>query len=492
MRSLATILVSFLGLVRCVIFPVEVKTPMQGFSYRTLNGMAMYKPEDAPLSGPPGNGRSYIEFKNFKIDRTDVRNEFDAAAIQLVVLPDYDVNSIGVDRMGQNFFCCTPTIKQTMEYEQCKEDSQLNKLISTLSSYDESNYVLVDFAKGQKHQYLPEWKYNVKESQIHIIAVAVCDARIGEVTLSGMTEWMNPYGHLPAQLYGFLPFYGLMCVVYLAAACIWLMLNAVYWKDLLHVQNCIITGVLVVCIIEMVIWYFVYLNLNNTGVRLNALILIGMMTSVSRRTISRMLVVALSMGYGVVKPILRDERKKILVLGVVYWIFAFALEVLLHYSETQEVSPMLQIIFTPPVTILDGYIWWWLFASLNDTVAQLEQKGQMVKHQLYKKLNWCLGLSLGAAFFFACYQLYWVWMKLYLLNWKVMWILEVGFWQVLFTVTFFAVMTLLRPSRYISKYAYVQQIATEDMDDAEMFKDPLGKPDTAEAVDDDQLYIRDE
>jgi len=162
MGSLAAILVFFLGVVRCVIFPVEVKTPMQGFSYRTLNGMAMYTPEDAPLSGPPGNGRSYIEFKDFKIDRTDVRQEFEAAAIQLLVLPDYDVNSIGIDRLGQNFFCCTPTIMQTGEYQECKEDKQLNKLISTLSSYDESNYVLVEFEKGQKHQSLEEWKFNVK------------------------------------------------------------------------------------------------------------------------------------------------------------------------------------------------------------------------------------------------------------------------------------------------------------------------------------------
>jgi len=491
MRTLATLLVSLFGLVRCVKFPVEVDIPMQGFSYRTLNGMAMFKPEEAPLSGPPGNGMSYIEFKNIKVDRTDVREEFEAAAIQLVVLPDYDVDSIGVDRMGQNFFCCTPTIKQTMEYDECKKDSQLNKLISTLSSYDDSNYVLVEFEKGQKHKYLPTWQYIVKESQIHIIAVAVCDARIGEITLSGTTEWMNPYGHLPAQLYGFLPFYGWMSIVYLLAACIWFILNAVYWKDLLHVQNCI-TGVLAMCIIEMFTWYFDYLNLNNSGERLNALFIFGMMTSVSRRTISRMLVVAVSMGYGVVKPILGDEKKKILALGVVYWIFAFAFEVLIHYSQTQEVSPMLRTIFTPPVAILDGYFWWWLFASLNDTVAQLKQKRQMAKLRLYKKFSCCLGVSLAAAFVFACYQLYYVWMKLYLENWRVMWILEVGFWQMLFTVIFLCIMILWRPSRHASKYAYSQQIATEDVDDAEMFEDNLGKPDTAEAVDDDQFEIGDE
>jgi len=487
------VLVLLLGVVRCVIFPVEVNQPMEGFSYRTLNGMAMYKPDKAPLSGPPGNGNSFIEFKDIEVHRTDEQEEYEPAAIQLVVLPDYDVKSIGIERLNQNFFCCTQSILQTAQYDQCKEESQLHKLISTLSSYenfDGGNYRLVKFEKGQKKAIMPEWKYSVTESEIHIIAVAVCDARVGKITLKGDTIWMNPYGHLPAQLYGFLPFYGWMCVVYLVASCLWLMLNAMHWKDLLHVQNCI-TGVLAMCLIEMLTWYFDYLSLNNNGVRLNVLFVLGMITSVSRRTISRMLVVAVSMGYGVVKPILGDEKKKILLLGAVYWGFAFAFEVLIHYSQTQEVSPMLRTILTPPVAILDGYFWWWIFASLNDTLEDLKQKRQMAKLVLYKKFSWCLAFSLVVAFVFACYQLYYVWMKLYLQNWQVMWVLEVGFWQVLFTVVFFSIMTLWRPSRHASKYAYSQQIATEEIDDADMFEDTMGKPDTAEA-DDDQFEIGDE
>jgi len=114
MELLAASLVTFLGLVQCVKLPVEVKIPMEGFSYRTLNGMAMYRPGKAPCWRSPGDGRSYIEFKDIMIERTDVRELYEAAAIQLVVIPDYDLNNIGVDYMGEKFFCCTPIIKQTM------------------------------------------------------------------------------------------------------------------------------------------------------------------------------------------------------------------------------------------------------------------------------------------------------------------------------------------------------------------------------------------
>lgn len=489
MRFFLLPLVLVFGVVRCVKFAVNVEEPMQGFSYRTLTGMAMFEPSDAPSSRSPGNGRSYIEFRNFKIDRTDAGEEFDEAVIQFVVLPDYDVGSIGIDRRGQNYFCCTPTILQTQQYAECKKESQLNKLISTLEGYDnqeDGNYHMVKFDSNQKHLDASTWRYTVKDSEIHIIAVAVCDPRVGQVTFSGETIWMNPYGHLPGQLYGFLPFYGWMCVVYILVACVWFSLNAMYWNDLLHVQNCI-TGVLLMCMIEMATWYFDYLNLNNNGVRHKAPFIIGMMTSVSRRTVARMLVVAVSMGYGVVKPILGDEKKKIILLGATYWCFAFAFEVLIHYSQTQEVSPALRTILTPPVAILDGYFWWWIFESLNNTILNLLQKKQSAKLALYKRFSWCLGIALAVAFIFACYQFYYVWMKLYLANWQIMWVLEVGFWQVLFTIVFLSIMVLWRPSKHASRYAYAQELATEETDDAEVFENNLMKPDIAEDAEDYSL-----
>merc|ERR1719285_750269 len=148
---------------------------------------------------------------------------------------------------------------------------------------------------------------------------------------------MNPHGHLPGQLWNFLPFYKGMSIIYLTAAILWFFLNVVNWKELLYVQNCV-SGVFLISVIEMFAWYYHYLYLNNNGVQRTALFTFALITSVSRRTISRMLVVAVSMGYGVVNPSLGDEKRKIITLGVVNWSFAIAYEVLLSYSQTEETS----------------------------------------------------------------------------------------------------------------------------------------------------------
>lgn len=135
---------------------------------------------------------------------------------------------------------------------------------------------------------------------IHVFAMASCDENLGEVTFEGESVWMNPYGHLPGDVYGYLPFYGWMCLVYLCISVVWFCMNAIYWKELMHVQNCI-TGVLALLLIEMATWYFHYLHLNEKGVIHHGPFILGLITTVTRRMVSRMLVVAVALGYGVVK-----------------------------------------------------------------------------------------------------------------------------------------------------------------------------------------------
>ena len=42
------------------------------------------------------------------------------------------------------------------------------------------------------------------------MVLASCDLHTGDVTFTGQTSWLNPYGYLPGELYYFLPFFGTM------------------------------------------------------------------------------------------------------------------------------------------------------------------------------------------------------------------------------------------------------------------------------------------
>ena len=275
---------------------------------------------------------------------------------------------------------------------------------------------------------------------------------------------MNPYGQLPGDVYGYLPFYGWMCIIYLIISIIWFCFNAIYWNELLHVQNCI-TGVLAMCLIEMATWYFHYLHLNNVGVVHHGPFILGLITTCSRRMVSRMLVVAVSLGYGVVKPTLSKQIKnKIIILGIVYWIFAFMFESLIHYNQTEKVESWMRVILIPPVAIINGIFWWWTFVSLNKTIEQLKIRRQSAKLQLYKSFTLVLVITLIAAITFAIYEMYYVLKELYFAQWQKLWFMEVGFWQILFSSIFITIMILWRPSEHFKRYAYYTQGTGQDVD----------------------------
>ena len=54
---------------------------------------------------------------------------------------------------------------------------------------------------------------------------------------------------------------------------------------------------------EVMLWYFDYRNFNATGVRSVTVVVIAIIASVVRMTASRLLVVAVSVGFGVVKSV---------------------------------------------------------------------------------------------------------------------------------------------------------------------------------------------
>jgi len=414
----------------------------------------MYAASDAPSRSGPGNGKSYIDF-----DLTLRRDIVDRDAfLELIVIPDVNIDDIGYKEDGELHLCCN--VDLIGRYD-CNEDSlgqlMIPKDIKGLFRQK------IPFEDGP--EYHLKTTVPVKVTAIHVFALSSCDSNLANVngansvtvTFEGRTLWMNPYGQLPGDVYGYLPFYGWMSMVYLGMAALWLLVVAVYWSELLHVQQCI-TGVLALCLVEMATWYFHYVHLNNVGTVHHGPFILGLITTCGRRMVSRMLVVAVSTGYGVVRPTLSPSlRNRIWVLGLSYLLFAFMFEALIHYNQTEKVESWMRVMLIPPVAIINGVFWWWTFVALNRTIEQLKVRRQTAKLQLYKAFTLCLVATLMAAITFAVYEMYYVLKELYFAQWQQLWFMEVGFWQILFTAIFITIMVLWRPSPHFKKYAYYNQ-----------------------------------
>ncbi|ETO20497.1 hypothetical protein RFI_16720, partial [Reticulomyxa filosa] len=216
------------------------------------------------------------------------------ALLEFLVIPDSDVDNIGIIYQNNLYVCCTRELVTSRQCE--KEDIDrliLRKDIPGIYRYE------VNFKKDQKNASI-ELTNEVQISAIHVFALVSCQGYMGYVTFEGDSVWMNPYGHLPGDMYGYLIFYGWMFIFYLVIGGFWSYLSVMYWKELLYVQNGI-TGVVVMCLIESIVWYFDYLQFNNIGSHYRVLLFTALLTAATRRMASCMLVIIISMGYGMVR-----------------------------------------------------------------------------------------------------------------------------------------------------------------------------------------------
>jgi len=95
-------------------------------------------------------------------------------------------------------------------------------------------------------------------------------------------------------------FYLIMCIVYVIFGIIWLFVSFAQWRDLLRIQFWI-GGVILLGMLEKAFFYAEYQTLTNKGVAVQHAELVAEFVSCAKRTLARMLVIIMSLGFGIVK-----------------------------------------------------------------------------------------------------------------------------------------------------------------------------------------------
>lgn len=226
MSLLVCLLIYIINLCNSLIVKHDFTSGVKPYSYQTFSGVAMFAPKDAPSKESPGNGDSYVLFD---LIVTREKSE-DIGEVQLIVIPDTNINDIGLHYDNELHLCCN---EELIEENKCKQE-ELNTLI--ISKNVKGSWIYhIKFNQNEKIKKIKQ-KMLVKTTAIHVFAMASCQDNSGDFKFNGQSIWMNPYGHLPGDVYGYLPFYGWMCLIYLIIAIIWFIFNCIYWNELLYVQ----------------------------------------------------------------------------------------------------------------------------------------------------------------------------------------------------------------------------------------------------------------
>lgn len=199
-----------------------------------------------------------------------------------------------------------------------------------------------------------------------------CDPRLKDVVVvEGKTVWKNPAGYLPGRMAPMKNFYGFMSLVFVLLGIYWFSQYARFWREVFPLQNCI-TLVITLGMFEMALWYFDYAEFNETGIRPTGTTIWAVTFGTVKRTVARMVILIVSMGYGVIRPTLGGLTSKVVMLGATFFLASQVLELVENVGAVSDFSGKAILFLVLPVAILDAFFVLWIFTSLSATLNKLQ------------------------------------------------------------------------------------------------------------------------
>ncbi|XP_029691339.1 transmembrane protein 87A isoform X1 [Takifugu rubripes] len=314
------------------------------------------------------------------------------------------------------------------------------------------------------------------------------------------------HGFISVTEWPLMIFYMVMCIVYILYGLLWFIWSACYWKDLLRIQFWI-AGVIFLGMVEMAVFCAEYENTNAVGSASPGLLIFAELVSALKRTLARLLVIIVSLGYGIIKPRLGTVMHRVVGLGILYFVFA-SIEGVLRITGGQDNGPVLiteivlavfdsciiwfisflyisavriaaalqpsakdsdlALLASIPLALLDSSLCWWIFVSLAQTIKTLKLRRNPVKLSLYRHFTNTLIFAVIASIIFMVWRT-----KKFRLadcqsDWMELWV-EDAFWRFLFSVVLLIIMFLWRPSANNQRYAFTPLIDDSDDEEIEEF-----------------------
>ncbi|KAJ6369293.1 hypothetical protein OIU78_001622 [Salix suchowensis] len=320
--------------------------------------------------------------------------------------------------------------------------------------------IKTDFAGRNEEAKLEADEIEINSNGMYYLYFMFCNPELKGTVINGRTVWKNPNGYLPGKMTPLMTFFGIMSLAYLVLGLAWFLRFVQFWKDIIHLHYHI-TAVIALGMCEMAVWYFEYANFNSTGLRPMGITLWAVTFTTVKKTLSRLLLLVVSMGFGVVRPTLGGITSKVLLLGLVYFIASEALELIEHLGNINDFSKKTKVFVVLPVVFLDSCFILWIFSSLSKTLEKLQMRRNMAKLELYRKFTNALAVSVLLSIAWIGFELYFNATDPLSELWQVAWVIP-AFWTLLAYSLLVVICVLWAPSHNPTRYAYSEG---EDLDE---------------------------
>ncbi|KAK4742542.1 hypothetical protein SAY87_000543 [Trapa incisa] len=406
-------------------------------------------------SDTPLRGKSFIRFDRVTFTRSkessSKKNDMqqNTGLVEAIILDVKDREKIGGSSLKSEAICCN----RNMSLEgSCKVGEVIIQKNSDNPDWPKR---IKTFFEGQNEQAVMDpITVEINNTGMYYLYFVICDPELAGTLIEGRTVWRNPDGYLPGKMAPLMTFSGIMSFAYLVLGLGWFVRFVKHWKDIIHLHYHI-TAVIALGMCEMAFWYFEYSNFNSTGTRPRDVTLWAVTFTAVKKTLSRLLLLVVSMGYGVVRPTLGGITSKLILLGTAYFIASESYELVQHLGNINDFSGKTALFLLLPLTFLDTTFILWIFSSLSKTLEQLQMKRNMVKLELYRKFTNSLAVSVLLSIAWIGFELYFNATDPLSELWQIYWIIP-AFWILLAYALLVVICVLWAPSQNPTRYAYFE------------------------------------
>ncbi|GFP85733.1 transmembrane protein 87a [Phtheirospermum japonicum] len=412
----------------------------------------------APGLNESSPGDSFIRFEKITFRRPLELSNFTSGSVHAVVFEVDDRETIGGSAYGgQRAVCCTSDLAKLGV---CKQGEIIYRPSTNNPGWPQVYGVSFDIDTLETT--LHPRSMQISKTGMYNLYFIHCDSNLKEISVYGKTVWKNPTGYLPGRMAPLMKFYGFMSLAFVLLGIFWFSQYARFWREVLPLQNCI-TLVITLGMFEMAFWYFDYAEFNETGVRPTGITLWAVTFGTVKRTVSRLIILVVSMGYGVVRPTLGGLTSKVVLLGGTFFVATEVLEIVENVGAVSDLSGNARLFLVLPVAILDAFFIIWIFTSLSSTLNKLQARRMTAKLEIYRKFTNALAVAVIVSVGWICYELYFKSNDVYNEQWQNAWIIP-AFWQVLSFSLLCVICALWAPSQNSMRYAYSSDDASEEFD----------------------------
>ncbi|EFW98865.1 integral membrane protein [Grosmannia clavigera kw1407] len=329
--------------------------------------------------------------------------------------------------------------------------------------------------------------YEIKKTGYFCIVTAPFSAS----EYSAVAEFRSAYGELPATQIPKLPFYGGITISYAVVVAFWGFMYYQHRSDILAVQN-YITAILIFLVAEMLMtWgFYDFMNRKGSSVGAKVMLVVVAVLNAFRNSFTFFLLLIVCMGYGVVKTSLGRTMIYVRWLAIAHFVFGLVYAITSLLVKPDDVGPYVLLIILPLAATLTAFYVWTL-NSLNLTLKDLRERKQHAKESMYKKLWWCILLSIVVIFgFFFLNSFSFASARdpdFVPFHWKTRWFILDGWPNLVYFADVAWVAYVWRPSANNRRFAMSDEIAQDDDGTFEISNMDIGVPEEFDEDDEDGL-----